>query len=313
VPLKMTKEAVDVSLNQIEMSFQKWRTTTADQGIQELATSLKEKGQIHAISLLDRGNHKYEVIQGHRRTTAAPKAGLSKIRADLYRYEEADGEDLDTEIARFLYAANLSEPLVPLEKARMFDSIMREADLTIEQLANMFEDETVETISDVLELLSISDEALEVVENNPDRFTEAHLKVLAEYASSRKRAWRMKPEEQAKVAQEIAQQTDKTVVRDPRKFESRVRAVVNERRTEEREKRKEQKRKQADPVKVLLKSLENLDSAVAELVSIDLRSLKRIEAVDKGHVLNRCYTSIEQLTTFAEERIGKLPVRKAAA
>jgi hypothetical protein len=195
----------------------------------------------------------------------------------------------------------------------MFDVLMREADLTIEQIADMFEDETVETISDVLELLSIGDEALEVIENNPDRFTEAHLKVLAEYASSRKRAWRMKPEEQAKVAQEIAQQTDKTVVRDPRKFESRVRAVVNERRAEEKEKRREQKRKQADPVKLLLKSLENLDSALTELVSVDLRSLKQIEAVDKGHVLNRCYTSIEQLTSFTEDQISKLPVRKEAA
>jgi ParB/RepB/Spo0J family partition protein len=313
MPLKISKEAIDVPLSKIEMSHQRWRSATADQGIEELARSIKEKGLIHAISLLDAGNGAYEVIQGHRRTLAAPKAGLSKIRADLYEYEEAKDEDMDMAIARFLYAANLSEPLVPLEKARMFESLMLDADLSVEQLAEMFEDESPETISEGLELLAIGDEALEVIENNPDRFTEAHLKVLAEYASSSKRGWRMKPDEQAKVAQEIAQQADKTIVRDPRKFETRIKAVVNERRADEKEKRKEKKRQQTDPVKQLLKSLEAVDSAVTELVSLDLGKLKQMEAVDKGHVLNRCYTMIEQLTAFSEDQIGKLPVRKAAA
>lgn len=315
MPLRRTDESVEIPLNQIELSSQKWRSTTADAGLEELAASIKEQGQIHNVSLLRDGEGKYEVINGQRRVSASGLGKLRTIRADLYVFEPDGDEDRDLAIARHLYAANMAEPLLPLERARMFDDIRRETGFSVEQLADLFEDETPESIVEALGLLGISDEALEVIENNPDRFTEAHLRVLADYAGSTKRAWRMKPEEQARVAREIVEQKDKLVVKDPRKFETRIKTVVKERRNVERTKRAEvaKQRKQADPVKALFKGLEGVDAAVGDLLALDYSAIKEIDPVDKGYVLNRTYTVIEQLTGLAEEKLAKLPQRKAAA
>lgn len=314
MPLIRTDMSVEVSLDQIDLSDQKWRTETADSGLDELANSLKEHGQIHNISLLRDGDGKYEVINGQRRVSASRLGKLKTIRADLYEWDAASDEDRDLGIARHLYAANLAEPLTLLERARMFDDVMREADLDLDQLADLFEDETPETIRDALQLLSISDEALEIVERNVDRFTEAHLRVLADYAGSGKRAWKMKPEEQAKVAREIVEQKDKTAVRDSRKFETRIKSVVNDRRREEQAKKqaqKKQERRQSDPVKELFKALETADRAIGELVEYDLQAIKQIDPVDKGYVLKVGYTMIEQLTDFTESELSALKTRKA--
>lgn len=197
----------------------------------------------------------------------------------------------------------------------MFDDIRRETGFDLDQLADLFEDESRDTIADALQLLDITDEALEIVERNPDRFTEAHLRVLADYAGSSKRAWKMKPEEQTKVAREIVEQKDKRAVRDSRKFETRIKSVVNERRKEEQSKRQEEKKKasrQSDPVKALFKAIDQADSAIQDLLEFETKDIKQIDPVDKGFVLNRTYTMIEQLTGFAEGNLVKLPQRKTA-
>jgi ParB/RepB/Spo0J family partition protein len=316
MPLERTDRSTEIPLSQIDLSDQRWRADTADTGLEELAKSLKEQGQIHNISLLRDGGDKYEVINGHRRVSAAKLGKLRKIRADLYDWDPAEGEDRDLAIARHLYAANLSEPLTLLEKARMFDDIRVTTGFDLEQLADLFEEETADTIQEALQLLSISGDALEVVERNPDRFTEAHLRVLADYAGGGKRAWRMKPEEQAKVAREIVEQKDKTAVRDSRKFEGRIRSVVNERRREEQVKKREQKKKerrQSDPVKELFKVLESTENSIRELVAFEIKDIKRIDPVDKGHVLKVAYTLIDQMSDFTESGLSKLPQRRSKA
>jgi len=315
MPLTLKKKSVDIPLDQIELSSQKWRTSTGDAGLEELANSLKEQGQIHNISLLPSidDETKYEIANGHRRASAAEVGGLRTIRADLYEHEPVEGEDRDLAIARHLYAANMSEPLLPLERARMFEKIMEETDFTVSQVADLFENETADSVAEVLALLEIDDEALEVVENNPDRFTEANLRVLAEYSSNQKRGWRMQPEEQVRMAKEIVEQKDKEAVKDPRKFEKNIRGTVSQRRNREKAKRQEnekKQRKQPDPVKALFKVVEQADAAVNNLVTFDLTAIKEIDAADKGYLLNRAYTLVEQLSTFAEEGVAKVPTRK---
>jgi ParB/RepB/Spo0J family partition protein len=316
MPLTRTDKSIEIPLTNIGLSDQKWRVETADTGLDELAHSLKEQGQIHNISLLRDGDGKYEVINGHRRVSAAKLGKIRKLRADLYDWDPKPGEDRELAIAKHLYAANLSEPLTLLEKARMFDDIRATTGFDLDQLADLFDDETPETINDALQLLSISDETLEIVERNPDRFTEQHLRVLATYASGGKRAWRMKPDEQAKVAREIVEQKDKMAVQDSRKFETRIKSVVNERRRDEEARKKEQKKKarrQSDPVKELFKALERAGSAIEELVAFETKDIKQVDPVDKGHVLKVGYTLIDQLSDFTEDKLSKLPQRKAKA
>ena len=136
MPLTLKQKAVDVKVDEVQQSRQKWRATTGDKALEELADSIKANGQIHNISIL-RADGLREVINGHRRTAAAKTYGIPTLRADIYEFEPVDGEDLDLAIARHLYAANMAEPLTQLERARMFDDIMRETGFDVERVAEL--------------------------------------------------------------------------------------------------------------------------------------------------------------------------------
>jgi hypothetical protein len=219
------------------------------------------------------------------------KAGFSTIRAEEWEVPSGEEGDRELLISLHLYHQNMIEQLVPLERARMFEALMREFDIPPERLSEILEDETVESIRETLALLSIDDQVLEIVEHNPDRFTEAHLQLLAEYASPEKRSWRIKPQEQVQIAQTILDQRNKTLVKDTRKLDAHIRTVVKERRAKEKKKNDERK-SQPDPVKTLFRALDGLDSAVRTLRDMDLRAIKKIDASDKGVALNRTYKVI---------------------
>ena len=50
-----------------------------DKEMQELVESIKQNGVISPIVVRDKGNDKYEIISGHRRTYASKLAGLQKV------------------------------------------------------------------------------------------------------------------------------------------------------------------------------------------------------------------------------------------
>ncbi|MDQ6949596.1 MAG: hypothetical protein M3256_25950 [Actinomycetota bacterium] len=174
--------------------------------------------------------------------------------------------------------------------------------------------ETEETVTDTLRFLSIDDQVLDLVAAHPGKFTEAHLQVIAEYASpASKHAWRMKPDEQLKVAREIVDQVDKQVVRDPRKLEARIKSVVNERRDQERKRKAEHRSVQTDPVKALYKAVEAVETGARGLKDVDLEAVKDIDPADKGDVLKRLYDAVEAISVFADQRVAKLRLRRAAS
>jgi hypothetical protein len=154
---------------------------------------------------------------------------------------------------------------------------------------------------------------LDMVTANPGRFTEAHLRVIAEYASGAKKAWRMKPEEQVRIARELVDQTDKQVASDPRKLETQIRAVVKERRDRETEKKAQIKLGQSDPVKTLFRAIETVETQAKALVALELDSIKAIDPADKGQAMKRVFDVIDTLTVYNDDRLSKLPVRKATA
>lgn len=309
MPLKEVELGVDMDLSKIVESEQKWRSTTADQGLEELAASMERLGQIHAVSLLINDDGKYELINGHRRFAAASRHGFRALRANIYRAELEEGEDLEFMIAQHLHAANLTESLLPIERARMFDEMLRELDIDVPKLAQLLDGETEASIMETLQYLSISEDVLKMVEDNADRFSEANLRVLAEYASPTKRAWRLNPDEQMKVAREIVEQKDKAAVRDPRKFEKNVRAVVTARRKEATEKKTDSR---TDQVKALYRALTRLDEAVKDLDQIQYESVKDIDPKDKGEAIRRVYEVVDRLTQLADGRLTKMAVRTGA-
>jgi ParB/RepB/Spo0J family partition protein len=314
MPLELVQTGVDVPVSQISEtgSPQKVRHETADTALEELANSIKKHGQVHAISLLEpNGGGKYEVANGMRRSLAARTYGIPMLRANVYRIPAGQESNRELLIQEHLYAANMAEPLLPIERARMFDAVMREFDFSVEQVAEVF-GETADDVRDTLRYLSIDDQVLDIIAANPNKFTEAHINLMVDYASPAKRSWRMKPEEQVRVARYLADQTDKRVASDPRKLEKHIRSVVNERRDQERVKNA-QTRRQSDPVKALLKGIEGVELAVRALKAIDLNAIKAIEPADKGFAIKHTFDAVTELTTFADESLGKLTVRKATS
>src|SRR5439155_22133012 len=130
------------------------------------------------------------------RVAAALRGDLPSLRANVYRVPPEEEENRELFIQQHLYAANMAEPLLPVERARMFDALMRDFGFDVERVAEVFEGETVATVTDTMKYLAIDETVLDIVAANPEKFSEAHLEILAEYASpSTKGAWRMKPEE----------------------------------------------------------------------------------------------------------------------
>ena len=108
-------------------------------------------------------------------------------------------------------------------------------------------------------------------------------------------------------------QENKAAIADPRKFDAHIKGVVKARRDQEKQKKESSRRPQADPVKALFRSLETVESAVKSLTDSDLSEIKDIDAADKGQAIKKIYDTVEALTSFAEDRVGKLHVRRAVS
>lgn len=314
MPLHLVETGKLVPLNQITESPQKVREATENVGIADLAASIKTNGQIHAVSLIANGDGTFQLVNGHRRFTAARFGGLPYVRANVYTVPEGEEDNRELLIQQHLHAANLTESLNGLERARQFERVMAEFNMEVEQLPDIFKGETTETIRESLKLLNIDDRVIELVHANPDRFTPAHLRVLADYATpSTKGSWRMKPDEQVGVAEMLVRQEDKAAAADPRKFDAHIKNVVKQRRAAEQSKKAATRKPQADPVKALFKAVESVEAAVKGLVAVDLDAIDEIDAGDKGQLIKRVYDAVESLTSFSDDRVVKLLVRKAVS
>lgn len=314
MPLELKEIGVQVPLSKMKQSAQKVRRETAEQGIDNLLASMVNHGQIHAISVIRDDDGTYEVINGHRRTAAGIRGKLTSVRANVYAVPPGEEDTRELLIQQHLYAANMAEPLIAIERARAYEALMNDLGFEIDQVAAAFEGETPETVADTLRYLNIDERVLDVVQAHPEKFSPAHLAVIADYASAgTKGSWRMKPDEQYRIAKEIVDQVDKQVVKDPRKLETRIKAVVNERRDAEKKKNAASKKALADPVKALFKAIEGVESSVKALRDTDLSTITDIEAGDKGSAVKRVLDCVDELTVFNDDRLAKLRLRKAAS
>jgi ParB/RepB/Spo0J family partition protein len=314
MPLELKETAKMVEVAKITESGQKVRETTADAGIDQLVESIKTNGQIHAISLIDNDDGTYQVINGHRRFHAARKGRLPFLRANIWEVPREEEDNRELLIQQHLHAANLSESLTLLEKAEQFSQVMTDYGLDVEALPEIFKGESAESVRDCLKMLNIDERVRDLVVDNPDRFSKAHLQVLADYATpSEKGAWRMKPDEQVAAAEMLVRQENKAAVTDPRKFDAHIKGVVKQRRDQEKEKKASSRRSQPDPVKALFRSLEKVESEVKSLTDSDLSEIREIDAADKGQMIKKIYDAVEALSAFAEDRVGKLHVHRAVS
>jgi len=110
---------------------------TVTENLERLANSIKQVGLIHAVGVV-RDDGRLELVNGHRRLEAHKLAGLDSIRANVYELtpeEAADEATKQQAITQFLLAANQSEPLVPVERARYYRDALEKLGLSLTELA----------------------------------------------------------------------------------------------------------------------------------------------------------------------------------
>jgi len=100
-----------------------------EEGLKELAASIKAKGVVEPVLVRKLGGDQYELIAGERRWRAAGLAGQTRIPAIV---KEANGSD-PLEIA--LIENLLRKDLNPMEEGRAYQRLIQEFHLTQDEIA----------------------------------------------------------------------------------------------------------------------------------------------------------------------------------
>jgi len=127
------------------------RTDFNEEALKELAQSIKEKGIIQPIVVSRVGDGTFRIIAGERRWRASKIAGLERIPAVIKDVSPVEA----VEIA--LIENIQREDLDPVETASAFDKLIREFNLTQEELSTRVGKDRA-TIANYLRILKLPDE-----------------------------------------------------------------------------------------------------------------------------------------------------------
>ena len=134
------------------------RKLVSDNGIEELAQSIREKGILQPLVVRQRGEG-YELIVGERRWRAAQRAGLKKVPILIK-------EATDQEVLELALIENLQrEDLNPLEEAEAYQRLITEFAYTQEVLAQRIGKDR-SSVANTLRLLKLPEEVKVALERN---------------------------------------------------------------------------------------------------------------------------------------------------
>lgn len=321
--MKLVDIGVEIPVEDITQSPYHLRKETAEENLDDLAGSIEQVGLIHAISVVRGPDGKVQLTNGHRRYLAHVRLGREMIRANIYEFSEeelADEQKRQMAVAQFLLAANQSEPLIPLERARYYGEAMAQFGLTVEELSRIHNRPISEIVSD-LKWLNLSTKVTDLVAEHRNKFSNDHLRMLAEYSSPEKKGWRLNEDEQLSLARKVVEQEDKRIAVDPKELERQIRQLKSAERKRkgalrkaEREAAKEEARRTQpmQVIKEIVLALSKIEYAGAALEKITIPEGTAIELVDKRAIIEQCYRVAEMLTDFAEQKMSPVAVKRVA-
>tara|TARA_R110002049_G_scaffold252264_1_gene427084 strand:+ start:217546 stop:218433 length:888 start_codon:yes stop_codon:yes gene_type:complete len=144
------------------------RQTMTEEGLTELADSIRSQGLIQPIVVRKTAN-RYELIAGERRWRAAQKAGLNEIPAVIKEVN-------DESAAAMALVENLQrEDLNPIEEAYAIANLTRTFDWTHQEVAEVL-GKARATVSNMLRLLELSSEVRELMKQN--KLSMGHARAL---------------------------------------------------------------------------------------------------------------------------------------
>ena len=162
------KEIIQVALDDIIPNRFQPRLSFDEQGLNELAESIRQHGIIQPLVLRKIGD-KYEIIAGERRYKASYIAGLSEVPAVVINLN--DNESAEVAIVENIQRKDLS----PIEEAKSYKKLLDRGYLTQDQLAIRM-GKTQATVSNKLRLLNLDDEVQNALLNN--KISERHARSI---------------------------------------------------------------------------------------------------------------------------------------
>ena len=162
------KEIIQVQLDDIIPNRFQPRLSFDEQGLNELAESIRQHGIIQPLVLRKIGD-KYEIIAGERRYKAAYIAGLTEVPAVVINLN--DNESAEVAIVENIQRKDLS----PIEEAKSYKKLLDRGYLTQDELAGRMGKKQA-TISNKLRLLNLDEDVQNALLNN--KISERHARSL---------------------------------------------------------------------------------------------------------------------------------------
>lgn len=179
------ENAVLVRISKVEPNRSQPRKKFDEEGLEELADSIKKYGILQPILVQDRENY-YEIVAGERRWRAAQKAGLKEIPVIIRKYS-------DQEILELSLIENIQrEDLSPIEEARAYRQLMEEFGLKQEDIAEKVS-KSRSAVTNTMRLLKLDERVQNLLENGSISMGHARALIPVE-----------DPEKQYELAQKIA-------------------------------------------------------------------------------------------------------------
>ena len=163
-----------VNISQVEPNKEQPRKMFDEEALEELAASIKEHGVIQPLLVVKKDKH-YEIVAGERRWRAAKMAGLKKIPVVVKELSHR-------EIMEISLIENIQrEDLNPIEEAQAYQSLLKEFDLTQEEIAQRV-GKSRTAITNTMRLLKLDEAVQEMLINR--QLSSGHARALLGLESS---------------------------------------------------------------------------------------------------------------------------------
>lgn len=160
-----SSKVFDIKLEDISVNKNNPRKNFDDENLQSLADSIKQYGLIQPLVLQKKGK-KYEIVAGERRFRAAKLLKLETVPAILKDLSEKD-KDMITMIENIQ-----REDLNPYEEAQAYNNIMKQYNMTQQELSDLL-GKSRTYIANTVRLLSLDDLTITELEKGNITTTQA--------------------------------------------------------------------------------------------------------------------------------------------
>ena len=160
--------SLEIDLDLIDPNSEQPRTRFTEEGLEELAQSIRANGIVQPIVVRERGG-RYQIVAGERRWRAAQRAGLHRVPA--FVKDVSDEKLLELALIENIQRHDLN----PVEEARAYRKLIDSIGLTQEQVAGRV-GKSRNIIATSMRILRLPEAILKLIEE--EKISAGHARAL---------------------------------------------------------------------------------------------------------------------------------------